>query len=149
MANFVSNACQDGMHDACDLGTNCHCVCHGDQIVFEYYEVLGNSDQTEGKGAMVARRRYVEEDDAVRWADSKEGHRECGVMGHGPGTVQRVVYYRPPNGQILRSVSKVWGYRKAPWKQAWDYGYLDFRDEPSQDPDYQTYMRLKNRFEGE
>ena len=114
---------------------------------FHYYEVLGNQDQTEGKGPMVIKRRCQTEEAAVTWAHSDEGRDECGVMGHGFGEVVFIGLQRLDGGSVNVERTKVWGYRQD-WKREWNYGYIDNRDAPTNDPDYKDYLRLKAKFEG-
>lgn len=120
-----------------------------DTLAFELWEVCGNTDQTEGKGVMVTRRRFADEQAAVAWAKSAEGQRECGVMGHGYGEVHHTMIWQSTTAQSVLTVTKtkVWGYRRASWKDRWDYGFLDERDKPDKDPEFDEYMRLKAKFE--
>lgn len=120
------------------------------KVLATYYEVLGNRDQTEGKGGYDVKRTYLDEYRAVGWAESDEGHRELGVMGHGPaGEVVRVDIedHGTLDGQVSIRRTKVWGYRKD-WTNRFNYGYIDLRDAPTADPEYDEYVRLKTKFEG-
>lgn len=114
-----------------------------------YYEVEGNSDQTEGRGPMRVVRRYNNEEDAVAWASSKEGRNACGVMGVDPGTVYgvEVLAHETDSSQIIVNRVKIWGSRKD-WKDDWGHGYVDNRDAPTNDPEYDVYLRLKAKFGG-
>lgn len=125
-----------------------------DSVMFEYWQVLGNKDQTEGRGGLVVRREFLTEEAAVNWADSPAGRRSCGVMGVGAGEVKRITISRvvasvasPATDACVTTETKVWGYRKADWLSQWDYGYIDQRDRPDADPDFGEYMRLKAKFE--
>lgn len=120
------------------------------QPLFTYYEVLGNVDQTEGKGGYIVKRVFAEEQAAVDWAGSREGRHACGVMGHGYGKVTRIDITNTGSPDRALSIKRtdVWGYRNPTWKSTTDYGYLDMRDAPTSDPEYRDYMRLKAKFEG-
>lgn len=39
-----------------------------------------------------------------------------------------------------------WGHRMD-WNGNWTYGYADLRDAPTNDPEYQEYVRLKKKFD--
>lgn len=118
---------------------------------FIYYEVHGNSNQTDGYGPMEFRHAFETEAKAVEWADSPGGRRECGVQGVGPGDVWEIriaesatVDMKLP-GELRIRRAKVWGYRKD-WNDAWGYGYMDLRDKPDEDPEWGEYVRLKAKF---
>lgn len=102
--------------------------------------VRKNSDQTEGRGPMVD----------VALCDTKQKAYEynydvAGIMGiprHHGGEIWRIKLGTYPIEQIME-----WGFRKR-WDDKWDYGWVDLRDKPNtEDPEYQTYLRLKEKFD--
>ena len=116
--------------------------------VFEYYQVYGNVDQTEGKGGMRVVATYVDEEQAVNWAKSKEGQDRCGVMGYGYGRVMHVRFYvvrAQGVDTVQETKTEVWGYRKD-WNGRMTYGWIDLRDQPDKDPEWDEYQRLREKF---
>lgn len=122
------------------------------------YEAAQNSDMTEGKGAMVGFAYFTSEDEAVLAVKGR------GVMGVGDGEVFAIRLYdtcaeydeqTAREKQIMRDTGtryierrkKVYGYRKDLAGQ-WGSGYVDNRDAPVNDPDFQQYLALKAKFEG-
>lgn len=102
------------------------------------YLATRNSDQTEGRGHPLVIGIYTSEDDAVAAVQGQ------GVMGVGPGDV----YSCHLNTQVKYLFSgdnRVYGYRED-WAGRWGYGYVDNRDAPSNDPEYEEYLRLKEKF---
>lgn len=120
-----------------------------EDVIFHYYEVLGNKDQTEGRGGYIVKRTYQTEGKAIWWAQTREGQGQCGVMGHGYGQVDRIdiIDEGADNGQLVVKRTTIWGHRKN-WTDKWDHGYVDLRDAPVNDPDYAEYVRLKGKFGG-
>lgn len=114
-------------------------------ILLKYYEVLGNADQTEGRGGLELKCMFQNEDDAVAWARSKEGQSRCGVMGRGSGQVVQVTLYTDTGystSRIERSEEKIWGYDARTSR----YNYLDGRS-PADDPEWAEYQRLQAKFQ--
>ena len=120
--------------------------------VITLYVALGNKDQTEGRGGYEEKRTFLTAEDAVEWAESKDGHNALGVMGYGPaGEIVAKEYFKDSNQRnkaLFVRESKVWGYRKD-WQGKFSYGWMDNRDAPTKDPEYQNYLRLKTKFEVE
>lgn len=114
--------------------------------LFQYFVVMGNSDQTEGRGRMVPKKSFLKLEDAVKWADSPNGHRACGVMGHGPGDVEMHTFFDRGDGTVDKDAIRIWGHRRD-LTGKWGHGYVDNRDAPVNDPDFQEYLRLKQKFE--
>lgn len=106
---------------------------------FTYYQALKNSDQTEGRGHMVVIGRFSTEEAAL------EAARGQGVMGVGDGEVAKVNYNVFDDGVVHCIVEKVYGYRQD-WNGKWGYGFVDNRDAPTNDPEFQEYLRLKAKF---
>ena len=114
--------------------------------VFQYFVVMGNVDQTEWRGGMAPKKPFGKLEDAVKWADSPEGHSACGVMGYGPGNVEMHTFFDRGDGTLDQDVVRIWGHRRG-LTGKWNYGYVDNRDAPVNDPDFQEYLRLKQKFE--
>lgn len=106
---------------------------------FAYFEAQRNSDQTEGKGHSVVIAAYDNEPDAVQRVKGE------GVMGVGDGDVVAVIVTYHSDHRVVVKREKTYGYRKD-WQGHWNYGYLDNRDAPINDPDYHEYLRLKRKF---
>lgn len=118
------------------------------------YYAARNSDSTEGKGADVIIGIYKTEAEAEHAAKGK------GVMGVGNGAiyVQQELPFeqygqRVHLGQLEKSITfgrlfkQIYGYRKN-WLGKWDYGWLDLRDAPTNDPEYDEFIRLQKKFGG-
>lgn len=111
------------------------------------YRVTANSDLTEGKGHEITVAYFSNLDRAVTEAkDSRHG-----VMGHGTtGKVYEIVVLDAPLTELQRGHDpaqvQIWGYRKD-LTGDWGYGFLDNRDAPVHDPEYQEYVRLKQKFD--
>lgn len=121
------------------------------------YLATQNSDLTEGKGGMVGIGLFDNEAAAV---DAVKGR---GVMGVGDGEVFKItdpkkVFHtkdewvkagmpKPGISPQYATSKKVYGYRKD-WKGNWGYGWVDNRDAPTNDPEYNEYQRLQRKFGG-
>lgn len=110
------------------------------------YIVKANSDMTEGRGPMIAIAHFDDEDKAIEFVKTKRG-----IMGRGPGgadhevvRVNLVEREDEPSRYDWRE-TKVWGHR-TDWRGKWSYGYLDNRDAPTNDPEFQEFLRLKEKF---
>jgi hypothetical protein len=101
------------------------------------YDAMKNSDQTEGRGPMRSIALYRNLEDAVARVQNE------GVMGVGTGDVYEVNVLESLDEKPVRT--QVYGYRKD-WRGVWGYGYVDNRDAPIEDPDFQTYLRLREKF---
>lgn len=108
-----------------------------------YYEVMQNSDQTEGRGPMKLVGNHYKLEAAIQDAKGR------GVMGYGDGEVIEVSITVNNDDTITVERHKVYGYRQGR-DGKWGYGYMDLRDEP--DPrtnaEYANYLRLRKKFEG-
>lgn len=116
------------------------------------YYAARNSDSTEGKGGDVIIGIYRTEDEAEAAVKGK------GVMGVGDGSIyikQTLPFeeygFAVGFGALDKPVSftrlfkQVYGYRRN-WLGEWDYGWLDLRDAPTSDPEYEEFMRLQRKF---
>lgn len=109
------------------------------------YEATQNSDLTEGKGGMVTIAFFDNLEEAVNCVKGR------GVMGVGDGEVfEIVIHSKVPdlNKYGRETKNKIYGYRKD-LTGKWGYGYVDNREQEKirNDPDYQTYLQLKRKFE--
>lgn len=106
-----------------------------------YYEVMQNSDQTEGRGPMRVVNNFFKLEDAV------EDARGRGVMGVGDGEVMEVSITVNNDDTVSVDRVKVYGYRRGR-DGRWTSGYIDLRDQPdrSKDPEYREYLRLQRKF---
>lgn len=105
------------------------------------YIARENSDRTEGRGHSVDIGCYSDLDKAI------ERVRGRGVMGVGDGEVWEMEIPDPPfaiTGALPKN--RVYGYRKD-LAGKWGYGFVDNRDAPIHDPEYQEYLRLKEKFD--
>ena len=84
---------------------------------FQYFEVLQNSDQTEGRGPMKAVGQFKELKDAVEDAKGR------GVMGIGDGEVEEVNVYFKEDGRVIIERFKVYGFMRLP-EGGYGSGYL-------------------------
>lgn len=126
-------------------------------MMITIYEAAANSDRTEGRGSMVGFAYFDNEDAAVAAVKG------AGTMGMGDGDVYAIELYgslqeyldasaardelaRRNGRTFIEQRKKVYGYRKD-WNGQWGYGYTDNRDAPVDDPDYATYIKLKNKFD--
>lgn len=115
----------------------------------EIYIAKENSDLTEGRGPMRVVGYYTNENAAVAAVKGR------GVMGVGDGEVVSVEVLdtylvdadHPHRDHTQFYEIRVYGYRKN-WNGKWDYGYVDLRDAPKNDPEYATYIRLQAKFGG-
>jgi hypothetical protein len=119
---------------------------------FEVFVGKVNSDQTEGRGPMRDHSLWDNANDAY------EAIRGQGVMGVGDGDVAHRVYYTcdaDDTGEVCHKVLVTedtiydgWaargGNRKGFGPDGWRPDYSPLLN----DPDYKTYLRLKERFEG-
>lgn len=119
-------------------------VCYAERML-TVYVATENSDLTEGKGMMVPIGYFLNVDDAVAAVQGR------GVMGTGHGEVFAATIFDSFDEWAASEKprpyprKKIWGYRKD-WKGAWNYGWVDNRDAPINDPDYETYIKLKRKF---
>lgn len=72
---------------------------------------------------------FLDEDKAVRV-----------VRGRGDSQVARCEIGLTDPAFVL-----VYGYRKD-WADRWGYGWMDLRDAPTNDPEYDEYQRLRRKF---
>lgn len=100
------------------------------------YAVMRNSDLTEGRGHNILVGVYENLDDAV------EEVKKWGVMGVGTGDI-----YEVKMNSADSYGSRIWGYRKD-LADKWGYGFVDNRDAPFNDPEFNEYLRLKKKFGG-
>lgn len=115
----------------------------------EIYIATENADRTEGRGPMKEIGYYTNEEAAIAAVRGR------GVMGAGDGEVIKVQVHdefqvdphHPRRGLAQFYPIRIWGYRQG-WDGKWGYGYIDNRDAPVNDPEYQTYVRLKKKFGG-
>lgn len=105
----------------------------------EYYEVLENSDQIEGRGPMVAVAWFGNLELAVEDAKGR------GMYGYGSGDVVKVIVEFLPNQRVKMVRDKVYGYRQGRNGKG-GYGYIDLRDEKNHGEEYEEYLRLKKKF---
>lgn len=112
-------------------------------VLFEAYLVKQISDRTEGKGQMKIIATYSSESAAKAKLNTIGG-----VMGSDSGKeIWKIIYCRVPDSKRLAVAERlVWGYRKLP-DGSWDYGWVDLRDIPENDPEYQEYLRLTKKFQ--
>lgn len=108
---------------------------------FIFYEAQRNSDQTEGRGGMVTFGRFRDLEPAL------EAVKGQGVMGVGDGEIVQVTFSVNSNGIVDEAREKVYGYHKD-WTGKWGYGFVDNRDAPVHDPEYQEFLRLQKKFGG-
>lgn len=111
------------------------------------YEATQNSDLTEGRGHDVTVGYFDHVEKAVLAIKGK------GVMGVGDGDVWEITTGAPVKlkghvGLINGTRVKVYGYRQN-LASKWGYGYIDNRDELAKlaDPEFQEFLRLKEKFE--
>jgi hypothetical protein len=109
------------------------------------YVIKGNTDQTEGRGATVDRKYYYDLEEAARIITSGQGKKWWGVMGVGDVDLYVRVFKADGHGGYDVSEQKLYGYRKD-WQGKWNYGWLDNRDAPVNDPDYAEWLRLNKKF---
>lgn len=111
--------------------------------MYTVYECQRNSDQTEGRGRMVTFAVAGDESTAL---DNVRGQ---GVMGYGDGEIVKVVYASGPdefvNGNPVISTERIYGYHRNIFGD-WHHGWTDDRD-LVEDPEWQTYVRLRKKFE--
>lgn len=105
------------------------------------YFASENSDQTEGRGSSIVTGIYTDPDEAVAKVQGRGG------MGQGAGEVHeiRLVDGRW-EGRLLSATNRLYGYRIRP-DGRWDYGYVDGRDLPMDDPEYRKFLELKAKFD--
>lgn len=110
--------------------------------VLTYYITRQNSDLTEGRGPMRDVSFWDNENDAYLDAKGR------GVMGVGDGEVLKVTVCKIEDnpGEFKFLVELVYGYGKA-WDGKWRTTWMDHRDAPENDPEYNEYRRLKAKFE--
>ena len=100
------------------------------------FMVKRNSDLTEGRGPKIAVGLFSSEENAHRYVTSNDSP----YMGF---EIWREGVSQTSNLHELRE--KIWGYRKDTAGR-WANGWLDLRDEPENDPEYQEFLRLKEKF---
>jgi hypothetical protein len=107
------------------------------------YEVRYNSDLTEGRGPMVSLGWFAELNEALEQTKNKK----YWVMGVSPSCEIWELDSRPLATEFgpIHPV-RIWGYRRGV-NGRWGYGFLDLRDEPENDPEYEEYLRLKEKFD--
>lgn len=118
------------------------------------YYAAQNSDMTEGRGHDVIIGIYNTEAEAEH---AVKGKAPMGV-GNGSIYIQRELPFteygkRVHLGILEKTITfgalfeRVYGYRKN-WLNKWDYGWLDLRDAPTNDPEYDEFKRLQQKFGG-
>lgn len=114
------------------------------EVLFEIYVVKTNRDLTEGRGPMDDRGFYLTEEAAYEGllqAPKAMGVAEC-------SEIERRTFISNPDAPGLFLVKeKIYGYRNRP-NGTWGYGWVDHRDEPTEDPEYKEYLRLQDKFGG-
>jgi hypothetical protein len=109
------------------------------------YVIKGNSDQTEGRGRQLDREIYTDLDIAAKVVTSGEAKSRWGVMGVGEVELH-VRSIIEEDGLVSIQDNMLYGYRRD-WRGNFNYGWVDNRDAPVNDPDYAEYLRLKEKFE--
>jgi len=110
--------------------------------VFIQYVVMGNSDQTEGRGGYVDREAFT----------TIEAAHDCimtgrwGVQGFkGDGEIVERKWRVIDGIKWQADDVTIWGYRTN-WQGKRDRGWLDNRDAPTEDPEFEEYVRLAKKF---
>jgi hypothetical protein len=105
------------------------------------WKLTDNLDKTEGRGPTVVKGIFSTEEAA------HDANRDVeGTMGNPPqyaGDIWRVELNTMPMVE-----EKVFGYRKD-WVGRWGHGWLDLRDQPDKDPEWDEYQRLRRKFGAE
>lgn len=109
------------------------------------YVIQGNTDQTEGRGQQVDREIYTSLEVASKRVVSAEAKRKWGVMGVTELDlfVRNLIEHDDHSVEVVQE--KLYGYRKD-WQGKWNYGWMDNRDAPVNDPDYAEWLRLNKKF---
>ncbi len=116
------------------------------EVLLQVFVGQINSDQTEGKGRMKDHSMYDNKNDAYR---SIRGE---GVMGVGDGDIVQRTFTKCGSkaiqcAGIVEFNKKIYNgsnYSRKPGENGWSPEHDPRKD----DPEYQTYLKLKERFEG-
>lgn len=112
---------------------------------FSMYVVRGSLDQTEGRTGYVDREFFSDLDLAIKVIKSGKWAVQ-GVPAHSE-LVERT--FVPKDGRFEVNDVMMWGHHKSR-DGKWRHGWVDDRDVAKfTDPEFETYLRLKERFEGD
>lgn len=105
------------------------------EVYAQYYISTENSDRTEGMGKTITTLRTIYLHAAIKQVQGR------GTMWDGPGDVYLVKLMISKDGTITESKEKVYG-------EYWigDERVAAYAD-AANDPEYETYLKLKRKFE--
>lgn len=114
------------------------------------YLVTQNSDLMEGKGRQEPQGYFTDEYAALRLIETLPtdmGGSKSAEIKKIPVAESFTEYEWEGRYEAVRG-DRVWGYRRG-WDGKWGEGWLDDRDAPTHDPEYQEFQRLLKKFGGE
>lgn len=110
------------------------------EVLFEYFSIQGNADQTEGLGSWVDREMFLDREIAEQGVQDPAVMREYGIQGVQGLQLVRVWFELEPDTElVVRKSETLWGYRKGP-DGRWREGWMDGRE--LKDPRWQELKKL-------